>query len=246
VGTREAWQALLAKLEVNRSKTIQTLGEEKAFHMLDVHECALSELRAAVEACYGPGELASSLLYAHIPSLLAELAWAQLAFLSANYPSAFRCLRFSLELACRSRLVDLAYPSGPVEKKLVKAAVLEKKRKLPKGWALVKKALGALRDFELEREERLRLRRAWRTMNKHAHPSFAVGSGAQGAPWQPWSFDENLAQAVLTVSDAVYDAILLLLLDAFPKARGRVTALLQARGWGEHLPMTYRYLRNPV
>jgi len=133
-----------------------------------------------------------------------------------------------------------------VEKKLVKAAVLEKKRKLPKGWALVKKALRALRGFELEREERLRLRRAWRTMNKHAHPSFAAGSGAQGAPWQPWSFDENLAQAVLEVSDAVYDVILLLLLDAFPKARGRVAALLLARGWGEHLPMTYRYLRSPV
>ena len=242
-GVQEAWEELLAKLEASREEARQLLGDEKAFHILNVHVKALLEAREAIEAACGPEERANSLLYAQIPSLLAELSWAQLAFLSTHYPSACRCLRSALELSCRSRLADLAYPAEPAQRKLVKAALLERKRRRwPKGWRLVKKTLESLSAFELEREELLRLRKAWKTMNKYAH-AYLTAWGEGSGPWRPWIPDEQMATSILQISDAVSDAILLLLLDAFPRIRERIAAFLSAREWKSYLPMTYRYLK---
>jgi len=231
----------LVEIEANKATTIQVLGEGKAYHITSVHVSALLGLREAVKASYAPEELAKSLLFAQTASILVELSWAQLALLSANYPAAFRCLRSALELACRARLVDLAYPSEALGRKLVKAALLEKRRKLPKGWKLVKKAFEALQGFELERDERLRLRRAWKAMNRYVHPSSTAGEGQEG--WRPYSFSEHLALAALGASDVVSDAILLLILDAFPRAHERASAFLSAREWEDYLPMAYRYIR---
>ena len=237
------WPELLARLEAAQEEAVRSLGEERAYHIINVHAAALLEVKKAVEAAYGPEERAASLLYAQLPSLLAELAWAQLALLSAHYPSAFRCLRSALELACRARLADLAYPTEVAERKLAKAALLEKKRKKwPRGWRLVKKALESLGGFELEREELLRLRRAWKAASKHAHASLTAW-GEEGGLWRPWTFDEQIAASILQASDAVSDAALLLLLDAFPRIREQVAAFLSAREWESHLPTTYRYLR---
>jgi len=238
------WPELLARLEAAQEEAVRSLGEERAYHIIDVHAAALLEVRKAIEAAYGPEERAASLLYAQLPSLLAELAWAQLALLSAHYPSAFRCLRSALELACRARLADLAYPVEVAEKKLVKAALLEKKRKKwPRGWRLVKKALESLSAFELEREELLRLRRAWKAASKHAHASLTAW-GEESGLWRPWTFDEQMAISILQASDVISDAILLLFLDAFPRAHEQVAAFFSARGWESPLPMTYRHLRT--
>jgi len=238
------WPELLARLEAAQEEAVRSLGEERAYHIINVHAAALLEVRKAVETAHGPEERAASLLYAQLPSLLAELAWAQLALLSAHYPSAFRCLRSALELACRARLADLAYPVEVAEKKLVKAALLEKKRKKwPRGWRLVKKALESLSAFELEREELLRLRRAWKAASKHAHASLTAW-GEESGLWRPWTFDEQMAISILQASDVISDAILLLFLDAFPRAHEQVAAFFSARGWESHLPMTYRHLRT--
>jgi len=238
-----SWPELLAHLEAAREEAVRSLGEERAYHIINVHAAALVEARKAIEAAYGPEERATSVLYAQLPSLLAELAWAQLALLSAHYPSAFRCLRSALELACRARLADLAYPAEAAERKLAKAALLERKRKKwPRGWRLVKKALGSLSAFELEREELLRLRRAWKTASKHAHASLTAW-GNESCLWRPWAFDEQMATSILQASDAISDAILLLFLDAFPRAREQIAAFFSAREWESYLPMTYRCLR---
>ena len=106
----------------------------------------------------------------------------------------------------------------------------------------MKKALGSLSAFELEREELLRLRRAWKTASKHAHASLTAW-GNESCLWRPWAFDEQMATSILQASDAISDAILLLFLDAFPRAREQIAAFFSAREWESYLPMTYRCLR---
>ena len=226
----------LEGLEKKVKSALEELGEEKAFHMVDVHVNAILALKSAVENSYGPGELSRSLFFSCLDSITVSLLWAQLALLAQSCQLAFRELRWALELSCRSRLLDLLYPHDEPSRKLLKGLSLERKRRevLPPGWRLVKKALEALRDFELERDERLRVRKAWKELNRYVHAMPPSASYAE------------VVDRLLRVSDVVSDVVITLALDAFPRAREKAAAFFSGKAWGRHLPMTYRYLRPYV
>lgn len=241
---RGLFEEFLGSLEARRARALEELGPEKAFHMLDVHGCVLLRLRECLVAEYEASELARRLLFSELTTSLSCLLWAQLALLVANYPAAFRELRYVMELACRARLVDQLYPMAPLEHKIAKALELERKRRgvVPTGWRLVKKALEGLQSFELNRDERLRVRRTWLMLNRYAHPSPA--GPIHEASDLMWQLDEELALELLRASDVVFDVLFLLVLDAFPRIRARAADTLLPRGWDDHLWMTYRFLRS--
>ena len=230
---RSLFWEFLRGLEGEVSSALEELGEGRAFHMVDVHVSAFLALKSALEGAYGPGELSRSLFFSCLDSVISSFLWAQLALLTRNCQLAFRELRWVMELSCRSWLLDLLYPHDEPSRKLLKGLSLEKKRRevLPPGWRLVKKALEALRDFELERDERLRIRKAWKELNRHVH---AVPASAHYT---------GLVGRLLEISDVASDVTITLALDAFPRARGGMASFLSGKAWRSYLPMTYRCLK---
>ena len=234
MGARKLFWDFLKGLDEKVRSAVEELGEEKAFHIIDVHVNALLSLKSIVENAYSPDKLSRSLLFSCLDSITTSFLWAQLALLTQSCQLAFRELRWALELSCRSRLLDLLYPHDEPDRKLLKGLLLERRRRdvLPSGWRLVKKALGALQGLELERDERLRVRRAWRELNRYVHAMPPSASYAE------------VADRLLGISDVVSDVVLTLALDAFPRAREGMAVSLSEEALGRYLPMSYRYLRS--
>jgi len=224
----------LRGLEEKIKLALEELVEKEAFRIVDVHVNSLLSLKSVVGNVYGPDELSRSLLFSCLDSITTSFLWAQLALLTQSCQLAFRELRWALELSCRSRLLDILYPHDEPGRKLLKGLSLERRRRdvLPSGWRLVKKALGALQGFELERDERLRVRRAWRELNRYAHAMPPSASYAE------------VADRLLGISDVVSDVVITLALDAFPKAREGMAISFSKEALRSRLPMAHRYLRS--
>ena len=222
--------AFLKALEEAIRRAPEALGED-AFHIEEVLLPALRGLETCLKNSYGPEELSRSLLAHQLDSFANSLTWAQLSLVAGSCQLAFRELRWVMEQACRARLLDVLYPHEEPGRKIARGVVLERKRRrvMPIGWRLVKKALESLSGFRLEREERLRVRNVWRSLSRHVH-SLSPGAG-----------QAELVRELNSASDVVCDLVLVLALDAFPRARSCFASFLSGRPWGSYLPMTYRF-----
>ena len=84
-----------------RKETIEGLGEREALKIVDFHVNNWIDIVGWISSKYKREEQMNIVIF-QFSRLLKELYWLQFLFHTANYPTAYRNLRYIPEMACQA------------------------------------------------------------------------------------------------------------------------------------------------
>jgi len=227
-------------LETEKAESLGRLGEKTALHIADFHGNNWIDVLRWINSEYSR-ETKTSLLFFYYHMLFKEILWMQLLFLSSNYGTVCRNLRYVWELICQGYLIDSKCLDENLDERILLAYELEEKKKF--GWTLVKSALRSLGLQRRQIDEHIHS--LWIYLCKHAHPSpqelGEVADEHVGILFID-SFNQKLATQLLGKIDAVFDIIYFMLFKEFPRAANQAKVYEFLDEWRNFLPISTRQI----
>ncbi len=145
-----------------------------------------------------------------------EIYWLQFLFHTGNYATAYRNLRYILELMSRAYHIDINYPDLTLDEQIEKAREIEESIY---GWKLVDSVLCEVLNKTKE-EIRTGFKPLWDELNRHVHPSARQVNLVAVQDFSSLitdSFNENLASDLLRATDKVFDIVYAVIFKRFSK-----------------------------
>ncbi len=226
-----------------RRETIEYLGDGEALKIIDFHANNWIDIVGWVSHEYRKDEQ-MNIVYIHWLRLFKEIYWLQFLFYTGNYQTAYRNLRYVLEMLCQAYYIDAGHPDSTLDEQFEWARRTEEEGIY--GWRLVRSALCILVD-KREEEIRILFKPLWDNLNRHVHPSVIqmdVIAEEDFAGLVTDSFSENLAKELQEVTDEVMDIICAMVLKRFPKAREHARNYEFIYEWEDCLPNTMQIIRS--
>lgn len=226
-----------------RKETIEGLGEREAAKIIDFHAQNWIDVTEWISSTYGrQGQM--NIVYFQFFRLFKEIYWLQFLFHTGNYPTAYRNLRYILEINCQAYYIGTRYPDLTLDEQIEKARELEEKRIY--GWKMVSSVLCKVFN-KTEESVRVCFKPLWDDLNKYAHPSasqmdFAAERDFSGLVTD--SFNESLARKLLEETDQVFDIVYAIVLTKFPKTISPVQQYKFIDEWEECLPNTISVIKG--
>ena len=231
-----------------REETVEKLGVEKALHIIDFHANNWIDLLYLISSEYDRDTTNNSLLLFYYTTTFKDIYWMELLFSYANYPIAFRNLRYVWELNCQGYFIDKRYPNMRFKEKLDRVIEVEE---TTFGWNLVQSVLRGvgLNDVVVEKYRCL-----WKLLCKFSHPSVRVFDLIDVEDLSVLvtdSVDRGLAEAFLKAVDEVFDTIYLMLFSAFPRIISRFKDYFRDKQWlliewNKYAPLSYRRILEVI
>lgn len=226
-----------------RRETIECFGDKEALKIIDFHANNWIDIVHWVSDEY-PEDEQMNIVYIYWLRLFKEIYWLQFLFYTGNYQTAYRNLRYVLEMLCQAYYIDATHPDSTLDEQIDWARRTEEKGIF--GWGLVKRALCILID-KREEEIRLLFKPLWSNLNRHVHPSVIQMDAIAEEDFAGLvtdSFSESLAKELQEVTDKVMDIICAMVLKRFPKAREHARNYKFIREWEDCLPNTMKIIRS--
>ncbi|GAI34361.1 unnamed protein product, partial [marine sediment metagenome] len=154
-----------------------------------------------------------------------------------NYPTAYRNLRYILEMIPQAYYINTKYPALTLDKQIEKTREIEEHIF---GWNIVSSTLGKVLDKTGE-EIRATFKPLWDDLNKYSYPSVRQMDLVAEQDFSALvtdSFNENLARELLIVTDKVFDIVYAIVLKRFPKVISLARQYEFIEEWQECLPNT--------
>lgn len=225
-----------------RGETIAQLGEREALQIIDFHGNNWIDIMGWISSAYERQQQMNIISFQFV-RLFKEIYWLQFFFHTGNYPTAYRNLRYMLEIVCQAYYIDTMYPALTLDEQIDKAREIEER---VFGWKIVSSALGKVLNKPQE-EIRVSFKPLWDKLNRYAHPStiqMDLVAKEDFSALVTDSFNENLARELLMATDKVFDVVYAVVLKRFPKAAGLAQQYKFIHEWEECLPITIGIMRQ--
>jgi hypothetical protein len=225
-----------------RKETIEQLGGREGLKIVDFHGNNWIDIVRWISSEYKKEEQMSIVSF-QFSRLFKEIYWLQFLFHTGNYPTAYRNLRYILEMICQAYYIDTKYPTLTLDEQIGKAMEIEKRLS---SWNIVSNALCKVFN-RAEREIRAHFKPLWDDLNKYAHPSakqMDLIAEQDFSALVTDSFNENLARELLAVTDKVFDIVYAVILKRFPKSVSLAQKYEFIDEWQECLPNTIAIMRQ--
>ncbi|GAI43635.1 unnamed protein product, partial [marine sediment metagenome] len=223
----EQWREL-------RRETIEQLRNREALKIIDFHANNWIDIVKWISSKYKREEQMNIVIF-QFSRLFKEIYWLQFLFHTGNYPTAYRNLRYILEMICQAYSIDTKYPTLTLDDQIEKAMEIEER---VFGWNVISSALCKVFN-KTDKETRARFKPLWDDLNKYAHPSarqidLVVEEDFSALVTD--SFNESLARELLIVTDKVFDIVYAVVLKRFPRAISLAQQYRFLGEWQECLP----------
>lgn len=219
-----------------RRETVRQLGEREALKIIDFHANNWIDLVRWISSKYKREEQMNIVIF-QFSRLFKEIYWLQFLFHTGNYSTAYRSLRYILEMICQASYIDRKYPALTLDAQIEKTREIEER---VFGWNVVNSVICKVLK-KPDEEILVSFRLLWNDLNKYAHPSvmqIEVVAKEDFSALVMDSFNENLAKALLEATDKVFDIVYAVVLKRFPKAIGLAQQYEFIHEWEECLPNT--------
>ncbi len=226
-----------------RRETLEQLGRKESLKIIDFHANNWIDIVRWISSRYGRTEQTNLVLF-QFSRLFKELYWLQFLFHTGNYPTAYRNLRYILEMISQAYYIDTRYPALTLDQQIEEARELEEKRIY--GWIVIRRALCKALG-KAEQEIQARFKPLWDDLNKYAHPSARQMDWVAEEDFSALvtdSFNESLAMEFLAAIDRVFDIVYAVVLQRFSKAKSVALQHEFLNEWEKHLPMTISIIRQ--
>jgi hypothetical protein len=215
---------LYSPLKEVANEAIGKLGKEKALIYIDIFNDWIN-ISGEIKNQYADTELINSLLYLSQHSLMKDIYWIQLFFLTGNYPQIYRSLRYILEMSFKGYYMD-TYDKHPRKNMEHLANDIDVKRtwvyqnemKLYGGKFLSECLLELFPQAKVP-EVMSSYKNIWETLNKHVHPTIEYLDRTMiGVPGFAMinTFDDEWANETISISVMVFDLVWLAIISTFP------------------------------
>jgi len=234
-GLYEHWKQI-------RRETVRQLGEREALKIIDFHANNWIDVVRWVSSEY-KREKQMNIVIFQFSRLFKEIYWLQFLFHTGNYSTAYRNLRYILEMICQASYIERKYPALTLDEQIEKTREIEES---VFGWNIVNSALCKVLK-KTEEEILASFRPLWNNLNKYAHPSaiqMDLVAKEDFSALVTDSFNENLAKVLLEATDKVFDIVYAVVLKKFPKAIGLAQQYEFIHEWEECLPNTIGVIRQ--
>jgi hypothetical protein len=222
-------------------ETIETLGDEPAWHLFANVGHDLQGVQFAVRETYPQTELVHSLVMFYFHAVPKDVYWFQLLLLCGNYPLLRRTLRFTWEAIFRAYHADTYFaPSSPGLFPDDKITWLERE---PRHWGnTIKPGLQKLLPPPHQGQIDTHYHDLWDGLNQYVHPSKEVlyRSIDESALLIRNAFDEAWAKETIQVATEVLDLVASAVVARFPNC----IPLLAQRSLGRFLPLTLAFMET--
>jgi hypothetical protein len=225
-----------------RKETIERLGGKEALKIIDFHANNWIDIVKWISSEYKREEQMNIIVF-QFSRLFKEVYWLQFLFHTGNYPTAYRNLRYILEMICQAYYVDSKHPTLSLDEQLEKTKDLEKR---VRAWDIVSGTLKKVLN-KTDAEVRAGFKPLWDDLNRYAHPSVRqmdLVAEKDFAALVTDSFSEPLAGELLGVTDKVFDIAYAVVLTRFPKVINLVRQYKFIHEWEECLPNTIGIIRQ--
>jgi len=225
-----------------RKETIERLGGKEALKIIDFHANNWIDIVKWISSEYKREEQMNIIGFQFF-RLFKEVYRLQFLFHTGNYPTAYRNLRYILEMICQAYYVDSKYPTLSLDEQMEKTKDVEER---VFGWSIVSSTLEKVLNKTVE-EVRAGFKPLWDNLNRYAHPSVRqmdLVAQKDFAALVTDSFNETLARELLGVTDKVFDIAYAVVLRRFPKVITLVQQYEFIHEWKECLPNTIGVIRQ--
>jgi hypothetical protein len=225
-----------------RRETVEQLGEREALKIIDFHANNWIDMVRWISSKYRREEQMNIVLF-QFSRLFKEILWLQFLFHMGNYSTAYRNLRYILEMISQAYCIAIRYPTLSLDEQIGKVKEIEKR--IP-SWNIVSNTLCKVLSRP-EKEIQTQFRPLWDDLNKYAHPSARQMDFVAAQDFSALvtdSFNEGLARKLLRVTDKVFDLVYATVLRRFPKAIRLVQRYEFINEWQECLPNTMSIIRQ--
>jgi len=225
-----------------RKETIERLGGKEALKIIDFHANNWIDIVKWISSEYKREEQMNIIGF-QFSRLFKEVYWLQFLFHTGNYPTAYRNLRYILEMISQAYCIAIRYPTLSLDEQIGKVKEIEKR--IP-SWNIVSNTLCKVLSRP-EKEIQTQFRPLWDDLNKYAHPSARQMDFVAAQDFSALvtdSFNEGLARELLRVTDKVFDLVYATVLRRFPKAIRLVQRYEFINEWQECLPNTMSIIRQ--
>lgn len=225
-----------------RKETVERLEGKEALKIIDFHANNWIDIVKWISSEYKREEQMNIIGFQFF-RLFKEVYWLQFLFHTGNYPTAYRNLRYILEMICQAYYVDSNHPTLSLDEQMEKTKDLEER---VFGWNIVSSALCRIFN-QTEEEIRDQFKSLWDGLNKYAHPSVRQMDLVAKEDFSALvtdSFNETLARELLTGTDRVFDVVYAAILRRFPKIVTLVRQYEFIHEWEECLPNTIGVIRQ--
>lgn len=226
-----------------RKETIGHLGDKEALKIIDFHANNWIDIVGWISADY-PRDEQMNIVYIQWLRLFKEIYWLQFLFYSANYPAAYRNLRYMWEMLSQAYYVDAKYPGASLDEQFDWARVLEGQHIY--GWRVVETTLRQVLNKPTNKVVAL-FKPLWNTLNRYVHPSTIQMDMVAEEDFSVLvtdSFNEKLAKGLQDATDQIMDVIYATVLNRFPKAKTRARNYKHIHEWEDCLPNTMAIIRR--
>ena len=225
-----------------RKETIEQLGAREALKIVDFHGNNWIDVVRWVSSTYERQDQMNIVSF-QLSRLFKEIYWLQFLFLAGNYSTAYRNLRWILELISQAYYVDAKYPTLSLDEQIEKTMEIEEN---VFGWNIVSSTLVKVLNRRGQQIQAF-FGPLWRELNRHAHPSakqMDLIAMEDFSALVTDSFNENLAKELLVATDRVFDIVYAVVLKRFPKAKSLVREYEFLDEWERCLPITMSIIRQ--
>lgn len=225
-----------------KEETIARLGEREALKIIDFHANNWIDIVRWISSTYERQQQMNIVGFQFF-RLFKEIYWLQFLFHTGNYPTAYRNLRYILEMICQAYYIDASYPALTLDEQIEKTGEVEER---VFGWNIVSGTLCKVLSKTKE-EIRGHFKPLWECLNKYAHPSaqqMDLVAKEDFSALVTESFNVTLANDLLTVTDKVFDTVYTVVLNRFPKAMSLAREYEFINEWQECLPNTVSLVRQ--
>lgn len=225
-----------------RRETIEQLRDREALKIIDFHANNWIDIVKWISSKYKREEQMNIVIF-QFSRLFKEIYWLQFLFHTGNYPTAYRNLRYILEMICQAYYIDTKYPTLTLDDQIEKATEIEER---VFGWNVISSALCRVFN-KTDKETRARFKPLWDDLNEYAHPSarqMDLVAEQDFSALVTDSFNESLARGLLIVTDKVFDIVYAVVLKRFPKAINLAQQYEFIDEWQECLPNTIGIMKQ--
>jgi hypothetical protein len=225
-----------------REEAIANLSEREACRIIDFHGNNWIDITRWISAVYNREQQMNSVSF-QFSRLFKEINWLQFLFHTSNYETGYRNLRYVLELMCQAYYIHVNYSELSLDEQVEKSRQVEENIY---GWKLISYVLCDLFN-KARKEARIQFKPLWDELNRHAHPStrqMSLVAAEDFASLITDSFNTNLANKLLKVTDEVFDIIYSVMFMKYPRARKAALQYYLLYEWEGCLPNTLSVLRK--
>ena len=226
-----------------RRETLEQLGRKEALKIIDFHANNWIDIVRWISSKYDREEQMNIVIF-QFSRLFKEVYWLQFLFHTGNYSTAYRNLRYILEMISQAYYIDTKHPTLTLDQQIEEARELEEKRIY--GWNVIRSALCKALTMT-DQEIQARFKPLWDDLNKYVHPSarqMDLVAEEDFSALVTDSFNESLAMELLVATDRVFDIVYAVVLQRFSKAKSVALQYKFLDEWEKHLPITMNIIRQ--